>query len=85
VADRDSAEGAGGGAKARVRRSRRARPPWGGILGGKLIERKSWYLGKENGLGEEHVRKMQYFKMLRLKQYYQIKGGDDDYPIIGLG
>lgn len=67
-----------------ARRKRRPRPPWGGILGGKPIERYAWSFNKKIDLGET-AKLFQYLKMLQLKKHYKIYGGDYDYPIKGVG
>jgi hypothetical protein len=71
-------------ATGKARRKRRPRPPWGGILGGKPIERYAWGFNKKIDLGEQ-ARQFQYYKMLQLKRHYKIYGGDYDYPIKGVG
>ena len=72
-------------ATGKARRKRRPRPPWGGILGGKPIKRYAWSFNEKIDLGEQMVRQLQYDKMLQLKEHYGIYGGDNDYPIIGVG
>jgi hypothetical protein len=68
-------------------RQKHHRPPWGGLLGGKSIERHAWVFGEKTDLGEEFARQMQYFRMLKLKEYYRITGGEYGYPypIKGIG
>ena len=68
----------GARAKGSVRRKRRPRPPWDGILGGKPIERYAWNFNEKIDLGEQWVRQLQYYKMLQLKEHYGIYGGDND-------
>lgn len=70
-----------------MNRKRRPRPPWGGVLGGKPVNHSVWNLNysKKIALRENDVRGMQYLKMLRLKQYYNITGGDFEFPIKGVG
>jgi hypothetical protein len=36
-------------------------------------------------LDEQRVRRMQRIKMRKLKEHYKIEGGDDAYPISGVG
>jgi hypothetical protein len=62
---------------------RKRRPPWGGLLGGKPIKRQVWNFDERIDLGEEHVRRMQFFRMRLLKEHYNIIGGDE-YPIKGV-
>jgi hypothetical protein len=72
-------------AKSDARQKRRARPPWGGILGGKPIERHYWRFKKKVARNDKLLRTMQYTRMLYLKRHYGILGGDYDYPIKGVG
>jgi hypothetical protein len=85
VAVKRDAGSVGASAKSNARRKRRLRPPWGTILGGKPIERQAWYLNKRHNVKEVDIRREQYRRMLRLKDYYRIKGGDYDYPVRGVG
>jgi hypothetical protein len=62
---------------------RKRRPPWGSLLGDKPIERYTWLFEEKIDLGEEHVRRIQFLRMLQLKTYYKIIGGDE-YPIKGV-
>ncbi len=71
-------------ATGKERRKRRPRPPWGGILGGKPIERYAWSFKKKIDLGET-AKRLQYFGMLQLMEHYKIYGWDHDYPIKGVG
>ena len=71
-------------AKDNARQRRRSRPPWGGILGGKIIQRYFWSFGEKIASDKSDLRKMQYLKMLKLKRHYGILGGDYDYPIPGV-
>jgi hypothetical protein len=70
--------------RAARKRRRKSLPPWGGILGGKPIERQVWNFDEKIELGEEHVRRVQHLRMLLLKKHYKIGGGDYDYPIKGV-
>jgi hypothetical protein len=72
-------------AKAASRAQRRRRPPWGGLLGGKAIERQAWMFGERTEWDEQSLRAEQYSRMLRLKKYYGIAGGENLYPIEGVG
>jgi hypothetical protein len=76
-----------GGGSARDERNapRKRRPPWGSLLGGKPIERHVWNFNAKYDLGEQHVRRMQFLRMRKLKKHYKIVGGDYDYPIQGVG
>jgi hypothetical protein len=42
-----------------------------------------WLFEEEIDLGEEHVRRIQFLRMLGLKTHYKIIGGDE-YPIKGV-
>jgi hypothetical protein len=64
-------------------RKRRSRPPWGGILGGKPIERFAWNFGEKIDLGE-WPEIQQFEMMLRLKKFYGIAGPTPSYPIAGV-
>jgi len=70
--------------RAKARRERRPRPPWGGILGGKPIPRFVWNFNKKIDLGEA-APILQYEKMLVLKKHYGIVGRVPSYPIAGVG
>jgi hypothetical protein len=72
-------------AKAASRAQRRRRPPWGGLLGGKPIERQTWMFDERTEWDEQSLRAEQYSRMLRLKKYYGIAGGKNLYPIEGVG
>src|SRR5271155_1866052 len=66
-----------GRASARPNRSgKRQRPPWGDILGGKPIDRQDWYLNHKLDRSEADIQREQYWRMLLLKNYYQIPGGE---------
>jgi hypothetical protein len=65
------------GTRSSAQQKRRVRPPWGDLLGGKPIERQCWYLNQKIDLGEEYVEDEKYRRMLRLKEHYNIQGGDD--------
>src|SRR4029077_4017442 len=52
VAVQRDAGGVGARAKGKARRKRRLRPPWGGLLGGKPIERQAWYFNDKLDLGD---------------------------------
>ena len=67
-----------------AKRRRKSRPPWGNLFGGKPIERRAWYFNQTVDLGDDLVLKLQHLKMLQLKNYYGIFGGDFDYPIKGV-
>jgi hypothetical protein len=74
----------GGSTRGERNAPRKRRPPWGGLLGGKPIKRQVWNFDERIDLGEEHVRRMQFFRMRLLKEHYNIIGGDDEYPIKGV-
>jgi hypothetical protein len=63
----------------------RRRPPWGELLGGKPIERQAWILGSRIEYEESCLASQQYSRMLLLKDYYGIVGGDHQYPTGGVG
>ena len=67
-----------------ARRKRRPHPPWGDILGGKPIERHYWHLNERLERRGDLVQQEQFLRMLRLKEHYQIPGGNYEYPIKGL-
>jgi hypothetical protein len=71
--------------RAARKRRRKSSPPWDRILGGKPIERHVWNFEEKIDFGEEHVRLMQFLKMLSLKRYYKIAGGDYEYPVKAVG
>jgi len=75
---------AGQTAKHRLQRKRRRQPPWGDILGGKPIERQTWMFGEKVEWEEQFLRNEQYSRMLRLKNHYDIVGGDNPYPTMGV-
>jgi hypothetical protein len=85
VAVRRKAGDASARAKGNSGQSRRSRPPWGNLLGGKPIERQIWAFGKKIDRREQRVLGRQYARMLALKRHYGIVGGDYDYPIKGVG
>ena len=78
AAQRNSAGG-------KARRKRRPRPPWGGILGGQLIENRFCFFDEKRDLGEHYARLMQHIKMVTLKAHYGIQGGDNLFPTKGVG
>jgi hypothetical protein len=67
------------------RAQRPRRPPWGDLLGGKPIERQMWMFGERTELSEQSLRSEQYLRMVRLKNHYGIVGGENLYPIQGVG
>jgi hypothetical protein len=68
----------------RSRPGRRRQPPWGNLLGGKPIERQVWNFNQKIDRSSDDIALEQYLKMLRVKNYYGITGGDHPYPIVGL-
>jgi hypothetical protein len=60
---------------------RRRRPPWGNILGRVPIERRGWLFDEIIELDDNPIREEQYERMLRLKRYYGIEGGEHDPPV----
>jgi hypothetical protein len=85
VAVRRKAGDASARAKGNSGQSRRSRPPWGNLLGGKPIERQIWAFVNKIDRREQRVLGRQYARMLALKRHYGIVGGDYDYPIKGVG
>ena len=85
VAVRRKASDASARAKGKSEQSRRSRPPWGNLLGGKPIERQLWFFDKKIERAEIRLRNQQLLKMQRLKRYYGIVGGDYELPIQGVG
>lgn len=70
------------GARTNGRGSKRhRRPPWGNILGGVPIESRAWLFNEIIELGNEIIRKEQFERMLRLKRYYNIEGGEHDLSV----
>jgi hypothetical protein len=67
-----------------AKRKRKSSPPWGKILGGKPIERNVWNFEEKIDLDEELVRSEQFSKMLKLKWYYKIVGGDNPPKPVGV-
>jgi hypothetical protein len=74
-----------GTASGQARRKRRQRPPWGNILGGKLIKRHAYVSGQKIDLGETFARQMQHIKMLSFMSHYGIVGQVPAFPIAGVG
>ena len=71
--------------KGTPKRRRKSRPPWGNLFGGKPIERWAWYYNQKVDLGDDLVLRQRHMRMLQLKEYYGIFGGNFDYPIEGVG